>query len=129
MACESAPLGPTKELVQIQTLSLTTCSTPFPPTPFLFFATYNLPASTLHHLQHHITHTITSLNTYNHMHWYLHSKDNLLRLYKRLLCCLYQHHSFPPFNTPYNLYTRALLHLSKSHLVSISVSCLTESVS
>ena len=86
-------------------------------------------ASTLHHLQHHITHTITSLDTYNHMHWYLHSKDNLLRLYKRLLCCLYRHHSFPPSNTPYNSYTRALLHLSESHLVSISVPCSTESVS
>ncbi len=86
-------------------------------------------ASTLHHLRHHVTHTITSLNTYNHTHWYLHSKDDLLRLYKRLLCCLYQDHSFPPSNTPYNSYTRALLHLSESHLVSISVPCSTESVS
>ena len=86
-------------------------------------------ASTLHHLRHHVTHTITSLNTYNHTRWYLHSKDDLLRLYKRLLCCLYQDHSFPPSNTPYNSYTRALLHLSESHLVSISVPCLTESVS
>jgi len=46
VACESAPLGPTKELVRIRTLSLTTCSTPFPPTPFPIFLPHitSLPA-------------------------------------------------------------------------------------
>ncbi len=46
MACESAPLGPTKELVRIRTLSLTTCSAPFPPTPFPVFLPHitSLPA-------------------------------------------------------------------------------------
>ena len=34
MACESAPPGPT---VRIRPLSLTTCSAPFPPTPFPIF--------------------------------------------------------------------------------------------
>ena len=46
MACESAPLGPTKEVVRIRTLSLTTCSAPFPPTPFPVFLPHitSLPA-------------------------------------------------------------------------------------